>query len=112
MHGVCQRRPARRHGEFLDRRRGEVAVDLSLSHVRVQRCGKVAVLEHRERDGTLSTEPKAGPQEPALLISRDRFPSAQLLPAQNQTQRLQGPLFRPATSPGGSGLALSSETED
>ena len=56
VHGVCRRRPARRHGEVLDRHRGEVALDLSLSHVRVQRCGDLAVLEHRERDGALSTE--------------------------------------------------------
>ena len=42
----------------LDRLRGEVALDLSLSDVRVQRCGEVAVLEHRERDGALSTEPR------------------------------------------------------
>ena len=53
--GVCRRRPARRDGEVLDRLGGEVAIDVSLSRVRVQRRGEVAVLEHRERDGALST---------------------------------------------------------
>jgi hypothetical protein len=61
VHGVCRRRAARRHGELLDRLRGEVALDLSLSHVRVQRRGEFAVLEHRERDGALSTETEADP---------------------------------------------------
>ncbi len=55
VHGVCRRRPARRDGEVLDRHGGEVAIDVSLSRVRVQRRGEIAVLEHRERDGALST---------------------------------------------------------
>ena len=40
VHGVCRRRPARRDGEVLDRFRGEVALDISLSDVRVQRRGR------------------------------------------------------------------------
>ena len=55
VHGLCRRRPARRDGEVLDRHGGEVAIDVSLSGVRVQRRGEIAVLEHRERDGALST---------------------------------------------------------
>ena len=44
-----------RDGDGLDRLGGEVALDLSLSRVRVERGGEIAVLEHRERDGALST---------------------------------------------------------
>ena len=87
VHGVCRRRPARRHGDVLDRRRGEVALDVSLSDVRGQRCGTVAVLEHRERDGALSTETKAGPQGPALVISEQVHPTG----AETRSDRSRSP---------------------
>ena len=59
VHGICRRRSALRNGDDMERFGGEVALDLSLSCVRVQRGREIAVLEHRERDGALTTE--AGP---------------------------------------------------
>ena len=67
MHGVCRRRPDLRDCDVLDRLGCEVALDLSLSCVRVQRRGGLAILEHRERDGALSTE---GRSEKTGLVDR------------------------------------------
>jgi hypothetical protein len=63
----------RDHGDVVDRLRGEVALDLSLSPVGVQRCGEVAVLEYRERHPPLRGEPRSvQPERSSALVKARR----------------------------------------